>query len=445
MHNYLLDITFKGLKGKKRSSIYLLLTCFLSVTSAVVNVSITGSLNKTREELRYDTYGEWEAAIYSEEPLTALENGHIQEYGTARIYGKLLDGGETVLTGIGTLDEPLRDIGRLAVQSGKFPEKDNEIAVEADVLSDLGYDYELGQTLNLRILDGDGEAADRNYVLCGVLREYTDLWNTGTGKVTLAGACVTENAAKEIGAVCSCQYFLSAKEGESHDLYQELKEIYEDTVENTSAYGLAASEEYHYFNLALILLTTLTAVIVIYSIQMKEQARSIRLFRIIGVTKKQLSMIIFYETMLILLPAAAGGIAAGSLATWVLLRLLMEQSTGTFYISVPAVLTAGILLLWFGAVFCTRFLIFRYSLRGRLSAQKRFLFHVGRCLSAQKRFWLREGRRQGKQNSPACCFCLRPAYWQWFSAMESRWLLFILTEYGRQHAPMSLPAECIRT
>lgn len=383
MHNYLCDIARKGLKGKKRSSIYLFLVCFLSVMFAVVNVSITGSLNKTREELRYDTYGEWDAAVYSPEPLSGLEDEHIQGCGTAQVYGKLLDGGETVLTGIGTLDEPLRAIGRLAVQSGKFPTEDDEIAIEADVLSDLGYDYELGQTLTLRILNRDEEVVDRKYTLCGVLREYTDLWSTGTEKVTLAGACVTADAAKEIGEVCSYQYFLSAEE-DGNSLFRELKGSYEHVVENTSSNGPIAAEEYHYFNLVLILFTTLVAVIVIYSVQIKEQMRSIRLFRTIGVTKKQLSLIIFYETMLILLPAAIGGVAAGSLATWVLLRMLMEQSAGAFYISVPAVLIAGVLMLWFGAVFGTRFLILRYSLRGRLSAQKRFLLRTGGRQRKQK-------------------------------------------------------------
>lgn len=371
MQNYLWDIARKGLKGKKRSSTYLFLVCFLSVTFAVVNVSITGSLNKTREELRYDTYGEWDAAVYSPEPLSVFTEEPVQECGTAQVYGKLLDGGETVLTGIGTLDEALRRIGRLAVQSGRFPTEDNEIAIEADVLSDLGYDYELGQTLTLRILNREEEVVERKYTLCGVLREYTDLWSTGTEKVTLAGACVTADAAKEIGEVCSYQYFLSAEE-EGYPLYKELKGSYGHVVENTAANGQIAKEEYHYFNLVLILFTTLVAVIVIYSIQIKEQTRSIRLFRIIGVTKKQLSQIIFYETMVILLPAAAGGVAVGSLATWGLLRILMEQSTGAFYISIPAVLIAGVLMLWFGAVFGTRFLVFRYALRGRLSAQKRF-------------------------------------------------------------------------
>lgn len=387
MHNYLLDIAIKGLKGKKRSSIYLFLVLFLSVSFAVVNVSITGSLNKTREELRYDMYGEWDAAVYSTEPLTIPENEHIQGYGTAQIYGKLLDGGETVLTGIGTLDEALCSIGRLAVQSGKLPTEENEIAIEADVLSDLGYDYELGQTLTLRILNRDEEVVDKKYTLCGVLREYTDLWNTGTEKVTLAGACVTAGTAKEIGEICSYQYFLSVEE-EGYNLFNERKENYGYIVENTSAYGPAATEEYHYFNLILILLTTLVAVIVIYSIQMKEQMRSIRLFRAIGVTKKQISLIIFYETMVILLPAAVGGAVIGSLATWVLLRTLMEQSTGAFYISIPAVLIAGILMLWLGAVFSTRFLILRYSLRGRLSAQNRILPRAGRRQRKQKQLGL---------------------------------------------------------
>lgn len=388
MHNYLCDIALKGLKGKKRSSLYLFLVCFLSVAFAVVNVSITGSLNKTREELRYDTYGEWDAAIYSPEPLSVSKDEHIQGWGTAQVYGKLLDGGETVLTGIGTLDESLLAIGHLAVQSGKFPTEDNEIAIEADILSGLGYDYELGQTLTLRILNREEEVVDRKYTLCGVLREYTDLWSTGTEKVTLAGACVTADAAKEIGEVCSYQYFLSAEGEEGYPLYKELKGSYAHVVENTAANGQIAEEEYHYFNLVLILFTTLVAVIVIYSIQIKEQTRSIRLFRIIGVTKKQLSQIIFYETMVILLPAAAGGVAVGSLATWGLLRVLMEQSTGGFYIAIPAVLIAGILMLWFGAVFGTRFLIFYYALRGRLSAQERFLLRADRRQRKQKQLGL---------------------------------------------------------
>ncbi|NDO71199.1 ABC transporter permease [Schaedlerella arabinosiphila] len=388
MHHYLCDIARKGLKGKKRSSLYLFLVCFLSVAFAVVNVSITGSLNKTREELRYDTYGEWDAAIYSPEPLSVSKDEHIQDCGTAQVYGKLLDGGETVLTGIGTLDESLLAIGHLAVQSGKFPTEDNEIAIEADILSGLGYDYELGQTLTLRILNREEEVVDRKYTLCGVLREYTDLWSTGTEKVTLAGACVTADAAKEIGEVCSYQYFLSAEGEEGYPLYKELKGSYAHVVENTAANGQIAEEEYHYFNLVLILFTTLVAVIVIYSIQIKEQTRSIRLFRIIGVTKKQLSQIIFYETMVILLPAAAGGVAVGSLATWGLLRVLMEQSTGGFYIAIPAVLIAGILMLWFGAVFGTRFLIFYYALRGRLSAQERFLLRADRRQRKQKQLGL---------------------------------------------------------
>ena len=388
MHHNLCDIALKGLKGKKRSSTYLFLVCFLSVAFAVVNVSITGSLNKTREELRYDTYGEWDAAIYSPEPLSVSKDEHIQDCGTAQVYGKLLDGGETVLTGIGTLDESLLAIGHLAVQSGKFPTEDNEIAIEADILSGLGYDYELGQTLTLRILNREEEVVDRKYTLCGVLREYTDLWSTGTEKVTLAGACVTADAAKEIGEVCSYQYFLSAEGEEGYPLYKELKGSYAHVVENTAANGQIAEEEYHYFNLVLILFTTLVAVIVIYSIQIKEQTRSIRLFRIIGVTKKQLSQIIFYETMVILLPAAAGGVAVGSLATWGLLRVLMEQSTGGFYIAIPVVLIAGILMLWFGAVFGTRFLIFYYALRGRLSAQERFLLRADRRQRKQKQLGL---------------------------------------------------------
>ena len=66
----------------------------------------------------------------------------------------------------------------------------------------------------------------------------------------------------------------------------------------------------------------------------------------------------------------------------------MEQSTGGFYIAIPVVLIAGILMLWFGAVFGTRFLIFYYALRGRLSAQERFLLRADRRQRKQKQLGL---------------------------------------------------------
>ncbi len=400
MRNYLLDITQNGLKGKKRSSICLFVACFLSITFAILNVSITGSLNKTRKELRYDMYGEWNVAVYSQGSLEAgLQEGRIQGiqgYGTATAYGNLVGRGATPLTGIGTIDGSLRTLGRLEVESGKFPTKDNEIAIEADVLSSLGYSYELGQELTIWIMDkeaierqersmvlrdgsalADGDVTVKKFILCGVLREYTGLWDTGALDVPLVGACVTEHAAKEIGAPWTYQYFMSAEPEESHSLYQYLRREYDTAVENNSAYGAMAKEDYHYLNLALILMITIAAVVVIYSVQFKEQMRSIQLFRTIGATKKQISAIIFYETVIILLPAAGAGIAAGGLATWALLRILMEQGSA-FYISIPAGITAGILLLWFGAVFATRFLIFRYSLRGRLSAGNRLFHWAGR-------------------------------------------------------------------
>ena len=70
MYNYLQAIALHGMKGKKRNMIYMFLVLFLSMTFLVVNVSISGSLQKTQEQLRYDTYGDWDIALFHSRDLS---------------------------------------------------------------------------------------------------------------------------------------------------------------------------------------------------------------------------------------------------------------------------------------------------------------------------------------------------------------------------------------
>ncbi len=102
-------------------------------------------------------------------------------------------------------------LGRLGLNSGRLPKSGDEVAVEADVLSVLGYDYELGQKIDLTIsvpaqyLDEQTQEEDafpsiqvtKTYTLCGVLKEYTNLWEAGR-KATLNSAILTEKGAQEL-------------------------------------------------------------------------------------------------------------------------------------------------------------------------------------------------------------------------------------------------------
>ena len=93
-------------------------------------------------------------------------------------YGTVSCGDKKV--GIGTVDDNLIDIGRLSLSEGVWPQNSNEVVMESDTLCSLGYDYSIGQKIVLdiciQISEEDFVYVEEEYVLVGIVHEYTDLW-----------------------------------------------------------------------------------------------------------------------------------------------------------------------------------------------------------------------------------------------------------------------------
>ena len=56
-------LAFQGIMRKKRSSVLIFLVLLLSFAFAIASVSLVGSISKTNEEFRLNTYGQWYLAI----------------------------------------------------------------------------------------------------------------------------------------------------------------------------------------------------------------------------------------------------------------------------------------------------------------------------------------------------------------------------------------------
>ena len=69
-------------------------------------------------------------------------------------------------------------MGSIKLKTGKMPESENEIAVEAEVLDALSLSYETGQNIHLSIRLNDGEIREKDFILSGVLENYSSRWNT---------------------------------------------------------------------------------------------------------------------------------------------------------------------------------------------------------------------------------------------------------------------------
>jgi len=145
------EIARSGMKGRKKDT--LLLKVVITLTFAFITAAILfqGSTDKTKSEQRKTLYGAWHAAYLggTEEILEKLSS----EPEVDAVSSSIILGTSDKVGVLGTYDEKLKDMGRFTLYKGHFPENENEIAVELNQLSNAGLELEVGQKINVSIVN----------------------------------------------------------------------------------------------------------------------------------------------------------------------------------------------------------------------------------------------------------------------------------------------------
>ena len=424
MNSELFRLSIQSIRRKRRSSLLLFAVLFLSFAFAIVSLTVTGSIQKTNQEYRYDVYGEWYGAIPDSEEG---DKNFLQEQEWVEEVG-ISDNCGTILTsrtagsgaGIGVVDEGFLKVGRITLKEGRFPESPTEIAIEPTL---LGYEYTLGQEVTFLInfpvtegvaykSSGGVEIFDKNvqvemtFTLCGILQEYTDLWMPmssidaplNSAIVTPEGGEAIRQAAEdraeeffqnEINRVKA--YYKGTREAryvkltplQSHCFFTVTPGTDDQLIRsslssrrrtfNTSAYSKEEEIVVNIFTW-MILAVTLLAVICIYTIRMQDEARQLAVFRSIGVTRRQLCIMLLYETLLLGAPAMVLGTGAGALGTWVILKLAVFSMSSTVFVDLPVIMLIVTAAVWIFSVLGARLIVFSVALRAPLTGR----FHVAR-------------------------------------------------------------------
>ena len=444
MNKELFELSLQSFRRKKRSSLLLFAVLFLSFAFAIVSLTVTGSIQKTNQEYRYDVYGEWYGALdeqFGDESFLRRQEWLV-ELGTSQGYGTILTSKVAGSgTGIGVVDDGFLEVGRISLKEGRFPKAANEIVMEADL---LGHDYTLGQEVTFKVslpvtevvrkkyaVDRADDSEDSNasdnppgeipatvtaevtFTLCGVLQEYTSLWMPFDSDTPLNGAFITEEgvetlrqAGKEAGEKLkerenarslaqhfnyevekvvlnspTARCFFSVQPGMEEMARRQTHNYLMSTARSTdrgftvNTATLSDSEEsVTGFYAWLILGVTVLAVVCIYVIRMQDEARQLAIFRSIGITKRQLCIMLLYETLLLGAPAMLFGTGAGALGTWTLLKLTMYSESVSVYVVVPPMLLAAMATLWILGVLGARLAVFLVALRAPLTGR----FYVAR-------------------------------------------------------------------
>ncbi len=397
MNREIFQLAVQGLRRRRKSSLLVFAVLCLSFCFAIITLSVSGSMAMTNEEYRKDTFGEWEGVIPDSTPedRAFLEGSSwLESLGTMEVWGTL-SAGEVGGVTFGTANEAFLEMGRIRLQDGRMPEAENEIVLEADSLSALGYDYTLGQELALQVSfpGAPADAAvDRTFTLCGVLKEYTGFWLPLMGqRGELCSALVSEDTAAALRQEAEensqgqpavsfenpvTHYFFTAREGMEKEMRKDAKE-YSDSPDqrnqrvrtNRLAYGENADEKVRLFYTGLIFAVTVLAVLCIYAIQLQKQVRQYALFRSIGIKKSQLRKMILFETCLLCVPAAALGAAGGALGTWAVLKLAVYSGSVAVRLALPWELLGPIALVWFLGIVLARLVILQIALREPLTGR----------------------------------------------------------------------------
>ncbi|MBQ8519361.1 MAG: ABC transporter permease, partial [Agathobacter sp.] len=77
----------------------------------------------------------------------------------------------------GMADENFGRIYESVIYEGRMPAADGEIAMDVSALAMLGYSYELGQKIQVQVLNETGEIQSAEFLLVGTLKNFSAIWN----------------------------------------------------------------------------------------------------------------------------------------------------------------------------------------------------------------------------------------------------------------------------
>lgn len=167
--------------------------CFWLVTGLLLALlSIQSAVTTKQQQIDDQKYGQWEAGVFDcapEEKQKILDNPMLDLIGVQSSTGQVVEksinsrhekGGHEAhysrVGYIGYADESFYRLAGLRLKSGSLPRLAGEIAVEADILDELGISYKLGQPVHLLVKTGEDELEEQMFQLCGVLENYSRFW-----------------------------------------------------------------------------------------------------------------------------------------------------------------------------------------------------------------------------------------------------------------------------
>lgn len=322
MKHPILLLSFKSMHSSRMRHILIALSYTIIFLFAVFETILIKSYFTSIAQRTLNTFGTQDCiiAVNSTSEVNDIKNdSSIKNRGTITSYGEFrIEGADNII--VGTYDENTIEINRLFAIEGHMPESPDEIAIERSWLlrNDI---YLLGDTIE--IINGLGESS--RFVLCGVLRNYSEIeWGNANDTYQIPTAFISENA---LPPAPSELLFVSVVLENSANA-DHLTSTYDNVVLNqNNALAFSISKIYYrntgyiYIIGIVTLVLTIILLYIIYSISTVSFSKKIGLLKIVGLSKRDVYLYFFVQHLCQTIPAAI----LGCISSIIISPLLITQ------------------------------------------------------------------------------------------------------------------------
>ena len=182
----LFNLTVKSFVRRYKQVFNTCLVVFMVMLFVTLTAIFRDNMYNMQDALNKNHFGSWFVMeTTAGEPNKDLSNHKFLE-GPANA-GRVLEfcdsKGAYNLGYLGYMDEDFYDANNVRLREGKFPEKENEIAIEYSALVEGNYSMQVGDTIRLAYYEdvpmSDENKVYRDFVLSGIIDDYTEEWYKG--------------------------------------------------------------------------------------------------------------------------------------------------------------------------------------------------------------------------------------------------------------------------
>ncbi len=315
------SIALSNLKSHKKQYFLMIIGVILAMIFSSGTLFFLSALNASEREMKNKAVGSQSIILINTDDKRIekiKESGLAEDIGFAHTIGYAYLDKNTANKGtyIAWLDDECRKISYQSLLEGKFPETENEIAIERGALLKLGLDSSVGDSITLSVLAQNGDATvetpvKKTYKLVGILSDKrSNISYSYSEGNSLPAAFVCKNTLPESGGKERLDAYLGSEKSDKLFIY-----IYDNQLNNDETWS-------HLFNttdtpgstnlaslrdkigLAVLLTVVLLAVSCLgiinsFNTNLRERKKQIGMLRAVGATRRQIIHIFGREAFII--------------------------------------------------------------------------------------------------------------------------------------------------